>query len=376
MEGKNQLPPDHHDVFTNVSHKNYQFENFVPNIAAFCERIKYSGPLTPTLDVLESLQFHFILTFPFENLSIHGLSLVPPPSDDVGPGMKKHIYVPVSVDPALIEEKMLRHGRGGYCAEMTNYFSVVLRTLGFTVVTKSARVLWNYPAGFARPRTHLLTLVWIENTRYLVDVAFGGNSPPMPLRLDTEEPQECLFDTYRIISLPAPYPSHHKLLQVRRNDAANRPAPDASVSEWIDMYFFDEHELSTVADWEQANFQLSLFPNGLFTAHVLIGFTTLHGRVTLFDNKFVFKRLRNNISAETKSLSVSEVDPDTKVATSKDYTVWQPYSRECLGRSAFEMVDELEITSLPQYVDILRNRFGLHIPDDRVVELSIPGTAW
>ncbi len=371
MSDSPELAPDHQDVFAHVSHKNFNYETFVPNIPALCARIKYYGPLTPTLEVLTSLQFHFILTFPFENLSMHGLSLVPPPVEHSMLGVRQHVHIPVSVDPADVEDKILNHGRGGYCAEMTNYFALVLRTLGFQVVCKSARVLWQYPVGYSRSRTHLLAIVLIENVRYLVDVAFGGNSPPMPLRIDTEELQHCLFDTYRITSLPSPpYPRHHKFLQVRRNDAINKPIPE-NASEWVDMYFFDEHELSTIADWEQANFQLTLFPNGLFTTHVLIGFTTVNGRVTLFDNKFLEKRFTNGTTADASKVISKDEDG---CAEKSELLTWRPFNATYEDqRCPFEIVEEIEISTRAQYVDILRNKFGLCIPEDKVSELSLPG---
>lgn len=351
------LPPDHQDVFAFTAHKNFNSDTFVPNLKQFCDRIQYDGPLIPTLDVLKSLQFHFILTFPFENLSIHGLSHISPNDNDYVS------TIPVSMNPAIIEDKLLRQGRGGYCFEMNQYFSCVLRAVGFTIATKSARVLWRFEPGFAQARTHLVTLVWLDNTRYLCDVAFGANSSPIPLQLDNDAPQSCLYDTYRIVPMPSPHPRHHKVLQIRCNEAVNEPVGDKGCPEWLDMYYFDEHEISTVADWEQASFQVCMYRPGLFVSHMLIGFTTLQGRLALFDNKFVYKRLLRGVSADT--LTVPTAD--------STFTTHSPFCKAIYGTfpCAFENVDETEITSVEHLVEILRTRFHIHIPDDKAASLRL-----
>lgn len=218
MESPNITDEEFGDIFSFIPHKNYQFDTFAPNIEAFCNRIKYYGPLEPTLAVLNALHFHFIITFPFENLSIHGLPHI----------VSQDATSPVSVDPAVIEQKLLFQGRGGYCFEMNQYFSVVLRAIGFTIATKSARVLWQFELGYARPRTHLVTLVSIgKGDVYLCDVSFGSNSPPMPLLMNTTSAQHSLYDTYRLVSMPSPpYPKHHVLLQIQRNEPVNKVAKD------------------------------------------------------------------------------------------------------------------------------------------------------
>eukprot|EP01033_Poteriospumella_lacustris_P004834 gene4834-3465_t len=360
----NQHP--HGDVFAFVPHKNFACDSFAPNLAAFCDRIHYHGPLEPTMEVLRALHFHFVLTFPFENLSIHGLPHYQPP-----PGGE-----PVSVDPAVIEQKLLLQGRGGYCFEMNQYFSVVLRAIGFTVATKSARVLWQFEAGYARPRSHLVTLVSFGGDDvYLCDVSFGGNSPPMPLQLHSAAPQESVYDTYRVVDMPSPpYPAHHKLLQIRRNDPINKRPAETAAPEWLDMYFFDTHELSTVADWEQANFQVCVQANTLFTAHLLVGFTTLHGRVVLFDNKFLVKQFVDGGSAASTTRQVG----------GREFVVHDPLRRSEAAsavestdqRFPFAVVNEQEVTSREAFVALLREQFHVTVPDEAVSALRLPGASW
>jgi arylamine N-acetyltransferase len=62
-------------------------------------RIGYTGPCEPTLETLRNIHERFALTFTFENLSIHGLEHL----EKLEPGEPV-----VSVDPAIVEEKLLR----------------------------------------------------------------------------------------------------------------------------------------------------------------------------------------------------------------------------------------------------------------------------
>lgn len=66
---------------------------------------------------------------------------------------------PVHLDPASLEEKMVRGGRGGYCFEPNLLLKNVLNALGYRVTGLAARVLWNAPEGAITPRGHMLPRV-------------------------------------------------------------------------------------------------------------------------------------------------------------------------------------------------------------------------
>ena len=78
----------------------------------------------PALDIefLTALHVHQLAAIPYENLVLHY--------------SKAHA---VSLDPAVLYEKLLRNGRGGYCMENIIFFNHILRALGFTVYTAGAR---------------------------------------------------------------------------------------------------------------------------------------------------------------------------------------------------------------------------------------------
>lgn len=277
-------------IFATIPHQNFGYDKFQPNLDACFAKIGYTGGREPTLDVLRELHYRFTLTFPFENLSIFGL--------------KHHSCAvsPVSVDPAIIEDKLLNQSRGGYCFEINQYFFLVIRALRFQVSTKAARVVWTLSVPETRPRSHLVSIVRIDGVNFLCDVGFGGASFVYPLLVDDESPQSTIYETHRVLSMPHPYPQHHRLVQVRSNTAIKEGVSSDLVvetgnglvdesPEWLSMYFFDLHELSTVADWEQFNYVVCMHPQSLFTTHVLMARVTETGRVVLFDDKFTIKTL-------------------------------------------------------------------------------------
>lgn len=203
-------------IFLSSPVTNLGVDTFVPRLGDFFKRIQYQGSQKPTLQTLKELQYRFLLTFPFENLSIHGL-----PHYD-GP-------IPVSIKPDIVETKLLDQGRGGYCFELNQYFYYVLRALGFKVIIKSARVIFRVNPTISTPRSHIFSVVHFEDTNelYLCDVGFGGNSPIEPLLLTIETPQSTIYDTYRIVPRFPSTPSaiSHRILQLHYTLATNQP-PD------------------------------------------------------------------------------------------------------------------------------------------------------
>ncbi|KAF8866475.1 cysteine proteinase [Acephala macrosclerotiorum] len=116
-----------------------------------------------SLEYLSALQKHHLVAVPFENLSLHY--------------SKEHTN---SLNKDDLYEKIVTRRKGGYCFESNGFFGLMLRSLGFEVVSVGARVtLVNPVAGW----DHHVNLVSIAGMIYLVDVAFGGSCPtrPMPL---------------------------------------------------------------------------------------------------------------------------------------------------------------------------------------------------
>ena len=94
------------------------------DLDAYCARVGYAGPCEPTLEVLQSLQRLHPAAIPFEAIDVQ-----------LGCG--------VSLDPAVVDAKLIGARRGGYCFEQNSLFKRVLRTMGFEVSNLLARPRWN-----------------------------------------------------------------------------------------------------------------------------------------------------------------------------------------------------------------------------------------
>jgi len=124
----------------------------------YFDRIRYNGDLTPTLSVLNLLHAAHVSAVPFENL-------------DVQLGRR----LTLSVEKAY--QKIVEQGRGGWCYEQNGLFGWVLKEIGFHV-TRLAAIVIRDPGDDQATADHLCLLVSCPvdvQTRYLVDVGFGGS---------------------------------------------------------------------------------------------------------------------------------------------------------------------------------------------------------
>jgi N-hydroxyarylamine O-acetyltransferase len=134
------------------------------NKSTYLERIKYTGSLDPTLEVLGRLQEAHLENIPFENLDIHS-------------------GVPIELNIEKIYNKIVLNKRGGFCYELNGLFYELLLDLGFTARRVSARV-FDKSKGYGLEFDHLAIIVEIDGTYYLSDVGFGEFSFS-PLKLET-----------------------------------------------------------------------------------------------------------------------------------------------------------------------------------------------
>ena len=84
------------------------------DLAAYCARIGYSGPLMPTLVTLRALQELHPAAIPFEAIDVL-----------LGRG--------VDISPQAVDAKLIGRRRGGYCYEQNGLFKRVLQAIGFEV---------------------------------------------------------------------------------------------------------------------------------------------------------------------------------------------------------------------------------------------------
>ncbi|WP_025111164.1 arylamine N-acetyltransferase [Pseudomonas sp. H1h] len=268
-------------------------ESRLANPALYLQRLGFDAPPAPTLETLRQLQLRHTGVFSFENLStITG--------------------APVLIDLPSVEQKVLHHGRGGYCYELNNLFLALLLELGFDARGISGRVVLAQPEGTWTARTHRLSLVIIDGERYITDVGFGGMVPTAPLRLDTEAEQPTPHESYRIEKQSDGY-------MLRANVAG----------EWRSMYLFDLQRQEDI-DYTLGNWYVSTHPESPFAKRLMIARTGDGWRRTLNNGSFAIHRMgadseRREVADVDELIAVLEQEFDLRVPD-------QPHVRQSLAR--------------------------------------------
>lgn len=222
--------------------------------ALYLRRLGFDAPPAPTLETLRQLQLRHTGVFPFENLTTL--------SGD-----------PVLIDLPSIEQKVLHDGRGGYCYELNNLFLALLQALGFDARAISGRVVMGQPEGAWTARTHRLSLVIIDDVRYITDVGFGGMVPTAPLLLDSRAEQLTPHEPYRI-------DLHVDGFTLRANVAG----------EWRAMYIFDLQRQEDI-DFAVGNWYVSTHPESAFAEQLMVARTGEGWRRTLNNGNFAIHRI-------------------------------------------------------------------------------------
>lgn len=197
------------------------------DLDAYFQRIGYSGERTATLATLRALLVRHTESIAFENLN-------------------PLLRWPVLLDPASLQQKLVREQRGGYCFEHNLLLSHVLQLLGFRVTGLAARVLWNAPENVTGPRGHMLLRVELDGTPYLADVGFGSMTLTGPLRLEPDVEQATPHEPFRLLRMGDTFVMQAK---VRK--------------EWKALYRFDLQE-QLLPDYEVTNWYLSTHPRSHF----------------------------------------------------------------------------------------------------------------
>jgi N-hydroxyarylamine O-acetyltransferase len=237
------------------------------NLALYLRRLGFDAPPAPTLETLRQLQLRHTGAFPFENLSTLSGQ-------------------PVLIDLPSIEQKVLHDGRGGYCYELNNLFLALLQALGFDARGISGRVVMGQPEGAWTARTHRLSLVTLDDVRYITDVGFGGMVPTAPLMLDTLAEQPTPHEPYRI-------EPHEDGYTLRANVGG----------EWRAMYIFDLQRQEDI-DYAVGNWYVSTHPESSFARQLMVARTGEGWRRTLNNGSFAIHR----IGSETERRQVTDVD--------------------------------------------------------------------
>lgn len=237
------------------------------DVDTYFSHIGYVGPRTATLAVLRTVIARHVQTIPFESLN-------------------PFAQLPVKLDIASLQEKIVRGQRGGYCFEQNLLLWNVLRQMGFDVTGLAARVSWNAPPDAVLPRTHMLLLVKIDGASHLVDVGFGGLTLTGVLRLEADVEQATPHEPFRLTRAGDQW-----TLQARIRN------------EWRSLYYFDLQPQFPV-DYEPVNWYLSTFPNSRFVVNLIAARCTPDRRHALFNLELA----EHPLGGETQRRTLASVD--------------------------------------------------------------------
>jgi N-hydroxyarylamine O-acetyltransferase len=194
------------------------------DLKAYLGRIGVAVKVEADLAGLQALHLGHATTIPFENLDIQ-------------------MGLPIHLDLASLQAKLVQRWRGGYCFEHNTLFLAVLKAYGFEVIPCEARV--RLGAMAVLPRTHMLLVARLESVSWLCDVGFGGEGLLHPVPMDGQAHGQFL-NTYRVTD-----EGSLRVLQSFHHGA------------WEDLYAFLPEERFPI-DFEMANHYTSTHPESRF----------------------------------------------------------------------------------------------------------------
>ncbi|GGS25712.1 arylamine N-acetyltransferase [Streptomyces rubiginosohelvolus] len=155
---------------------------------AMLRRIGYRGRITPDLEMLFALHRCWRRTVPYENLDIQ-------------------LGRPISLDPDVLSDKLIRRRRGGFCYEQNAGLAMLLRLSGFEVSMVEGGVM-RQAHGNAMWGNHTALIIDLDGRQWVADAGIGdGFMEPLHLREGTQKQGSF---TYRLERLdPQTWRFHH-----------------------------------------------------------------------------------------------------------------------------------------------------------------------
>lgn len=227
----------------------------------YLKKIGFNRKFVPTLANLKELLALHIQNIPFGNLdSFLG--------DDV------------SLDPQVIADKLLDQGREGYCLEQSTLTKIVLNELGFEAFNLLGRVYYqNMKVEMTPTRTHLVTIVKIDQTLYLYDPGFGGMTPTGVLSLnEVNTVQQTPLEKFRLIDVKDTDIPEFALTEMKF-------MVQAYVKDvWVNVYAFNPEQEVAESDLIIANWYISTSPKSIFTQNLMLSIIRNNERMSLNNN--------------------------------------------------------------------------------------------
>ena len=152
------------------------------DIGAWFSRIGHDGSREPTMGNLRRLVTQHATAIAYESIDVL-------------------LGKPPSLDPKVLQAKMILGGRGGYCFEQNMLFRAGLRALGYAVTSLQVRVVRGGEADAPRPMLHMVLRVDLPEGAFLADVGFGNVAPTTALKLVLDEEQQTPHEIMRFVAM-------------------------------------------------------------------------------------------------------------------------------------------------------------------------------
>ncbi|MBT2793786.1 arylamine N-acetyltransferase family protein [Paraburkholderia strydomiana] len=242
------------------------------NLDNYFERIGYTGPRAPTLEVLKAIHRLHPRAIPFENLN---------------PLTRRA----VKLDLESVERKLVDDHRGGYCFEQNALLANVLIGLGFQVTPLLGRVLWGREPDAVPPRTHMVLRIDLDNEAWIADVGLGSVTLTSPVRLTPGLAQRTDLGIFRLADA-----SHDALyLEVQARDQT-----------WSRVYRFDLHPVEWI-DYETSNWYTSTSPEAIFANNLIVCRVLDDTRLALLNDQVDERAADGSIVREQRLASADEL---------------------------------------------------------------------
>jgi N-hydroxyarylamine O-acetyltransferase len=189
---------------------------------------------------------------------VHRAHLTSIPFENLDP----HQGLPVSLEVADLERKLVNERRGGYCFEQNLLLKAALEATGAEVEMFLARVRLGAEPGVLRPRSHLLLRVRENGASWHADVGFAqGILEPIPF---------------------GPGPTHEQSGWCFRvvEDGPELVLQKLAGNDWVDVYGFLPQAVPLI-DVETSNWWTSTHPRSLFVTGLMVGVRGEDGTGTL-----------------------------------------------------------------------------------------------
>jgi len=237
------------------------------DLLKYLKRINYSGEITPSIEVLNRLQYSHLMTIPFENIDIQ---------------------TKVNIELENSYNKIVNNKRGGFCYELNYSFYQLLKEIGFEVKMISARVFSNEDNVFGPEYDHMALIATIKTKQYLVDVGFGEFSL-YPLVMELNIIQNDPRGDFRIEQYDDEY------LIVKKMNQSNTFSAE---------YIFSTKERSIKEFYQMCKYHQTNSKSH-FTQKLICSLATVDGRITISDR--TFKKTKNGVVSEQSLKNEEEI---------------------------------------------------------------------